>query len=465
MEKEKKKLIIPEGHARPRTRRDFLKYGLIPVAGQILMPTLLTSLLTSKRAFAGDKAGSGYIPFLVFDMAGGAALPGNFLVGQAGGPEDLCSDYSKLGWDPRGSDALDKSFGLPMAKNASQLLAGMRQGASAEALANLRMGSFCHFSQDDTSSNQISALTLVAHAGLRGRFIPQGVGARNSISGGNSDAALKEAQYKPLFVQSTRDIQEAISHGPAFESFDDDHILSLSRLIVEMSAEQIRNIPNNEKLIESAGNGYGRMQTYGKTIAGLDPTQDQNATQVYGLNRGGNPQDENQIFGSIAHNVLRGNTGPGAITIGDFDYHNKGQKFADGKDLEMGVQIGRAVELAHRTKTPLFFQILTDGGVSAKSGSRDWEEDSNVRSMTVIGFYHPTRPPEQRRLQVGEYTAKGVVNQDNPLIGGGADQAPLKVADAVLANYLAACGKIGEYEKSSNGKFRNMEIDQVLIFG
>src|SRR5262249_19639964 len=146
------------------------------------------------------------------------------------------------------------------------------------------------------------------------------------------------------------------------------------------------------------------------------------------------------------------------------DYHNLGQQAADAKDREMGIQIGRAVELAHRLKKPLFFQLLTDGGVSASSGTRDWEADSNVRSLTVIGSYHPTRAPEQRRFQVGEYTDKGIVNQENPLVGGGVDAAPAKVAHAVLANYLSACGRLSEYEKAG-GMFRNSDLDQVLIFG
>lgn len=471
-----KDLHIPEGHKFPTTRRDFLKYGVIPFAGQILMPTFLTQLFTNTRAFAQSDGRSdpsaGYIPFLIFDMAGGGALPGNFLVGQQGGPEDLCSDYSLLGWNPRASGALDKSFGLPMARNASQLLAGMRQAASPQALANLRMGSFCHFSQDDTSSNQTSALTLIARAGLRGKFLDKGVGVINSLSGANNDVALKETQYKPLFVQSPLDIQNSISHGPAFADSSDDEILSLSRLILNLSREQIKNLSNNENLIQSAGNGYLATQAYGKTIAGLDASQDPDVAQVFqlnqrqiiSLNQGGDLKSDNHVFGSIVYNVLMGNTGPGALSLGEFDYHDKGQAFADARDREMGIQIGRAVELAYRKKTKFVFALSTDGGVSSKPGERDWQADSNVRSMTVMGFYDPEKAPEQRRLQVGAYTSDGIVNQEHPLMGGGADSAPIKVAHAVLANYLSACGKLGEYEKAG-GTFRNEQLDQVLIFG
>ena len=60
-----------------------------------------------------------------------AALPGNFMVARP--DESMLSAYNVLGWDPRPSGAVDSSFGLPMAAKASQMLAGMKQTASADA--------------------------------------------------------------------------------------------------------------------------------------------------------------------------------------------------------------------------------------------------------------------------------------------------------------------------------------------
>lgn len=462
----KNKIYIPEGHKPPVTRRDFLKYGVIPFAGTLSLPNFVTQILTRSVALAQESAcaggGTGYVPFLVFDMAGGAALPGNFLVGKQGGPEDLLGSYETLGWNPRSSGALDNSFGVPMAaNNVSQILVGLRQTASENALRNLRMGTFCHFSQDDTSSNRTSALSLISRAGLQGRFIQSGVGSQNSLSGGNSDVALREAMFKPLFVQSVNDIQSSVSHGPAFSNMSDEDIRKLSRAIQEMSSIQLgqfEGLSDIDKLAALSECGYETTLAFGKTIQGLDPRQDQNASQVYQLNQ---RNEQNSVFASIAYNVLQGNTGPGAITIGDCDYHSppappeKGQQ----KDLEMGQQIGRAVELAYRLRKPLFFQLITDGGVSALPGTRTWNSDSNVRSLTAIGYFNPDRAPEQRRFQVGEYTDGGTVNQ-NTLIG----DEPSKVANAVLANYLSVSGKLGEFEKVAQIAFRNSDLDSVLIF-
>ena len=461
-----KPLIIPDGHTAPVTRRDFLKYGVIPFAGSLLAPSLLSQILFQGKALAqdsqcGSASSNAYMPFLIFDMAGGAALPGNFLVGKKGGPEDLMSSYDTLGWNPKAANAVDTSFGLPMARNQSQILAGIRQTASTQALALLKMGSFCHFSLDDTGSNKTSALSLIARAGLQGKFLQTGVGTRNTLSGGNSDVALQETLYKPTFVQSILDIQSSVSSGSAFNDLSEDEIKALNRAIYEMSATQIRQfngLTEVQKLSQLAGCGYKSNLAIGKIVTELSPLSNQNAVQVYQINQN-NPTNENSVFASVAYNVIQGHTGPGVITIGGCDYHDGSQTTGDGKDREMGQQIGRAVELAYRLQKPLFFQLLTDGGVSSTPGTRNWTSDSNLRSMTVIGYFNPKRAPEQRRVQVGEYTDGQTVNQ-NTLVG----DEPSKVANAVLANYLSACGKINEFEKVAQTVFRNSDLDSILIF-
>ena len=469
----KKKLIIPDGHKPPVTRRDFLKYGIIPFAGYVMAPSFLTQILLQKSAQAattcGAAGGSGYMPFLVIDLAGGAGLPGNFLVGKSGGPKDLLRNYETLGWDPRASGSLDESFGLPMAaNNVSKILAGIKQAASAQTLAKLRMGSFCHFSQDDSNTNRTSALTLVSRAGLKGKFLENGIGSRNSLSGGNSEEPLREAMLKPVFIQNILDVQNSISHGPAFENISDRDIQLLSRSIYDMSAEQLRkfeSLPEAQKLAQITECGYRPTLNYGKIISGLNPQKDQNATQVYQLSN--NTTDENAVFSSIAYNVLQGNTGPGSITLGDFDYHDRGLDFTDQKDLQAGLQIGRAVELASRLGKPLFFQIITDGGVSSAPGTRNWNSDSNQRSMTVIGYFNPKGAPEQRRVQVGAYLDGGTLNSD-VMIGGRTlfadESAPANVANMVLANYLSASGKLGEFEKQSQIPLRGGDLESILIF-
>src|SRR3954469_18606490 len=108
-----------ESHKRPVTRRDFLAQGFTSGAATVLAPTLLAALLKPGTAHAVASTtlstdiqrlksagvcnivpGAGKIPFICFDLAGGANIAGsNVLVGQPGGQLDFLSTqgYSKLG--------------------------------------------------------------------------------------------------------------------------------------------------------------------------------------------------------------------------------------------------------------------------------------------------------------------------------------------------------------------------------
>jgi hypothetical protein len=97
-------------HSRPVTRRDFLSQGFISGAG-IATGGGVLSLFSSPRealaALSGDldtvgcgiaTAGAGKIPFIAFDLAGGANIANsNVLVGGEGGQMDFLntSGYEK----------------------------------------------------------------------------------------------------------------------------------------------------------------------------------------------------------------------------------------------------------------------------------------------------------------------------------------------------------------------------------
>src|SRR5690606_2721530 len=86
-------------HKKPVTRRDFLAQGFITGAATLVAPGILGSLLNPRVANAlspdlqtlaagvcNITAGAGKIPFICFDLAGGANMVGsNVLVGKEGG--------------------------------------------------------------------------------------------------------------------------------------------------------------------------------------------------------------------------------------------------------------------------------------------------------------------------------------------------------------------------------------------
>jgi len=105
-------------HPRPVTRRDFIKQGFISGSGLILSGGAFGLFSNPREAFSavssdldalaidigcslgGVTAGSGKIPFICFDLAGGANFAGsNVVVGQGGGQIDFLatSGYNKMG--------------------------------------------------------------------------------------------------------------------------------------------------------------------------------------------------------------------------------------------------------------------------------------------------------------------------------------------------------------------------------
>src|SRR5690349_5557456 len=109
----KNKPLLHNDHPRPVTRRELLAQGFIGFSAMATMPTLAGLLSTRAMAMNMECGGAveTYLPFMVFDMAGGAALPANFLVGRQGGATDLLGNYNLLGWDPRAAGAIDSRFG------------------------------------------------------------------------------------------------------------------------------------------------------------------------------------------------------------------------------------------------------------------------------------------------------------------------------------------------------------------
>ena len=114
-------------HKRPVTRRDFLAQGFLTGAATVVAPAILGLLLNPRVAratlLAGPQSllgvcnitgGAGKIPFICFDLAGGANIAGsNVLVGKQGGQLDLPDDRRLLEARPAGQhDAreLDDQF-------------------------------------------------------------------------------------------------------------------------------------------------------------------------------------------------------------------------------------------------------------------------------------------------------------------------------------------------------------------
>ena len=462
-------------HRRPVTRRELLAQGFIGYSAMLTMPSVFSMLCSeiAQAADCGTSTTNTSLPLLVFDMAGGSAMPGNFLVGKNFDPRNsMLNSYDALGWNPKAQGALDESFGLPMAAQVSKMRQGIYETASAEARANLRMGSFAHFSQDDTSSNPSSALTLACKAGNIGSVVSKGLGTFNTKSGGNSDVPLKDATFKPLFMSKVDDLLNSAGFGPTYADISIDARKALGKGITKVSAENLKqyaNILEGDKLAKAAECAYAPVAGYANGVSGMDPRADTLFQTLYGITATTTATTPAAISATVVMNALKGNTGPGCITLGGCDYHTGSSTLGDQKDLEIGREIGRAVEASYKLGKPLFFQFITDGGTYAATGTRNWTGDAGDKSLTVIGYYNPLKAPTYRtsgtspKYQIGRYTD-----------GQGADRSTLiganvaKVAYAVFANYLylmvGADKFAAQFALIAPGIFSSTELDSVLIF-
>lgn len=473
MSKNKKKSPWPENHPKPVTRREFLSYGLRTFSAVSLVPTPFSMI---RSAWADDCGGgnASYIPFLTFDCAGGAALPANFLVGGQGGAKDLLPSYSRLGWNPANTpDSLNEDFGLPMAKKESKILEGILASSSVEARKNLRMGSFCHFAQSDSSSNPLNVAALVAKYGYKGKMISQTTGMLNTTSGGNSAVAFPSGTYKALYVPSVQTLVDAvgIAKDSALGSLTPTSLQRLLETGKKISRGQIEHLAETvlgRTLLQTTECSYDENMKKVSGGGGVDPRTDSIFQNIYAINQNSPANEMNVVAAGIVKNVLSRTTGPGVITIGGCDYHNNDQAKSDAIDRIIGVQIGRAVQAAHVLKQPLFFQVITDGGCSNIEGTRLFVSDSNEKCMTVVGYYRPEGAVAQKRIQVGYYT-DGQGAEKKALTGLG--DSPVKVAASVFANYLSLhlssnqlTGEFFKYIKSDlfNG---SAEMEQTLFFG
>ena len=119
-------------HSKPVSRRDFIACGLSYGAAVLTTGSVFSLFANPGKAYAElspdlealkqlcgiNVEGAGKIPFICFDLAGGANIAGsNVLVGGAGGQRDFLSvqGYSKLGLP---------ADQVPMAVNAADPVAG-----------------------------------------------------------------------------------------------------------------------------------------------------------------------------------------------------------------------------------------------------------------------------------------------------------------------------------------------------
>ncbi len=479
-------------HKRPVTRRDFLAQGFTTGAATVIAPAALSMMPRQAAALTPDLAtiasgvcgitgGAGKIPFICFDLAGGANIAGsNVLVGQTGGQLDFLSTqgYSKQGLPgnmlPNNSQTnfVNTEFGLAFHTD-SAFLRGIQEKTSATTRANTNGCVIAARSENDTGNNPHNPMYGLARYGVKGELLTL-IGSQNSESGGNSmaPATLIDPANRPTKIDRVSDVTGLVDTGEVAR------ILSASDTV--RTLETMYRITDRKLALANVSTGLAddadverrfrcaylktadTVETFSDPSA-LNPSADPRVTNLFGTNFGGD--GEFQKTASVMKLVIDGNAGAGTITMGGFDYHTGERATGENRDLRAGRCIGACLEYAALVGKPVMIYVFSDGSVSSNGrvddsangrGKGEWTGDNQQTAASFFLVYSPTGRPTligegtaaaPRHQQLGYYTAGGdVVTSSSPA----ANNVNLLVQTVIL-NYMALHGD----QNLFNGLFGN----------
>lgn len=470
-------------HRRPVTRREFLSAGFASGAATVMAPGLALGLLTpTARAEVianldaaglaasgcGISAGAGKIPFICFDLSGGANIAGsNVLVGGQGGQLDLLSTagYSRLGlpgeMTPAQPAFIDATLGL-LFHSDSALLRGMRQRASVTGtLANTQGSVIAARSENDTGNNPHNPMYGIYRAGADGQLLTL-IGSTSSESGGNSmaPASMIDLAVRPTKVDRASDVTGLVDTGElgtlfarpqdAVAVLESMAILSDRKLLASNTGLPLRDAA----LKKSVQCGYVKSAYLAERFnspAALDPTRDARIVGPGGIftQEEFDADAEFRKTAAVMKMVIDGNAGAGTIQMGGFDYHTGERATGERRDLRAGQCMGACLEYAARVGKPLMLYVFSDGSLSSDGtldnsvdgrGKGVWTGDNQSTAAGFFLVYSPQARPVLRaaqRQQIGWFSKEGsVVTSSSP-----AANAVNLLAETVVLNYMALHGE------------------------
>ena len=496
------------GHKRPKSRRDFLAAGLTTGPAVVVGTTLLSLFANPRKAFAAlsddldqlrgacgiATQGAGRIPFIAFDLAGGANLNGSeALIGGQGGALDFLSTagYAKLGLPgdqlPQSPNAasptnnfINTSFGLPWHSDGA-MLRGMLEKASPATQALTNGAVIAARSENDTANNPHNPLYGLVKAGADGSLLTL-IGSRTSDSGGNSmaPASMIDLGARPTKVDRASDVTGLVDTGQLGQLFPDSaDTIGVLEAIARISGGAgssasgklgAVNMGTRDAAIKEAVRcGYiksadlvDRFGTPATLNPDLDPLiVDQAGSPGTGIFTAAEYANDAEFrkAAAVMKMVVNGFAGAGTIAMGGYDYHGQGRATGEVRNLRAGRCIGACLEYARRVGVPLMVYVFSDGSLNA-NGTMDttvdgrgkfmWASDNQSTAASIMLVFNPGRRatlldgaggyPAARHQQIGYFTADGsVATTSHP----GANAVNLLV-EVVILNYLALHGLQGQ---------------------
>jgi len=518
--------LYHQDHSRPVSRRDFLRQGFISGTGMVMGGSIF-SLFTNPRmaqaALSGDLTtlagsigcslggvGGGKIPFICFDLAGGANIAGsNVLVGR-NTPLDVLSTagYSKLGLPgdmiPGGTEAAqtatsngdftDTTLGLPFHSD-SAFLRGILERAGTRG-ANINGAIIPARSDNDTGNNPHNPMYGIAAAGAAGGVVTL-IGSRNSDSGGNSmsPATMVNTEIRPTKVDRPSDVTGMVDTGNLTGILSDPaDVVAVMESVARISNSKLGwantglagtiNTGADAVVKDLMRCGYLKAADIADRFAGvnIDPSLDGDI--VDGVDAGNpaqgiftpaefNGDGEFRKTASVMKMVVDGHAGAGTITMGGFDYHTGDRSTGEVRDLRAGRCMGACLEYAARRGVPLMMYVCSDGSLASNGmldnsangrGKGVWTGDNSSTAASFFLVYNPNGPITPLRQQIGYFRADGSVETTS---SPAANNVNLLV-ETVLLNYMSLNGDRANFANLFTG-FGNPPsaafLDSLTAFG
>jgi hypothetical protein len=479
-------------HPRPITRRQFLAQGFLSGSAMVIGPSLAGFFRSSAARAQALECGlgigpTGRIPFVCFDLAGGASTAGsNVLVGGQGGQLDLLSvdGYARLGLPPTFTPIADPLMADPelglVFHADSAILRGIRARTAATTRANVNGTVFCARSDNDTGNNPHNPMYGINKAGVDGRIVTL-IGTQASESGGNSQApmAMIDPTVRPTKVDRPEDATGLVDTGKLVQLLpnpaDAEAVMLAAQNLSDRKVARMDEDQLVSELIQCAFRETTDLVANFGNPAALDPRLDSLIAGQIGsiFDAGELNQGDFRKTASVMKLVVNGFAGAGTIQLGGYDYHDGTRATGERKDFIAGQAIGAVLEYAARLMTPVAIYVLSDGSLDSDGavdnsvdgrGKFGWRGDNSSTAGTFMLVYDPDgRPPlGPSGNQIGWYRDSGNVETASSRV---ADEVTL-LAQAVVLNYLALHNDVSQLGSvlPGHGLGSGGQIDALIGF-
>ena len=479
-------------HARPKTRREFISQGFMAGSASVFGSSIfslfgnpgtasaaLSSDLEALKTSCGISVeGAGKIPFICFDLAGGANISGsNVLVGGRGGQMDFLSTagYSKLGLPPdmipssvNVNDTVTTSFineelGLAFHSD-SAFLRGIQQSTTTATRSNTNGVVIPARSDNDTGNNPHNPMYGIYKTGSDGSLLSL-IGSQSSDSGGNSLSPMDliDPSVRPTKVDRPSDVTGLVDVGDLVSLLSQEDAVAVMESIQRISDKKMNQvdtkITTDEVVKDLVRCGYVKSADLADRFgdpAELDPSQDTDIVGPAGIFTQDEFDSDSEFrkTASVMKLVANGYAGAGTVTMGGFDYHTGNRSTGEVRDLRAGRCIGACLEYARAVNKPIMIYVFSDGSVASNGmvdnsengrGKGVWTGDNSSTASAFYLVYNPVSQPVARsNNQIGYMRSDASVETSS---SPAANNVNLLV-QTVLLNYMALHGEQGNFATS-----------------